>query len=349
MSIRRLSGTLTRGWFTLDAGKQFVRWGKTDIVTPTDRFAPRDFLNVIDSQFLAITAVRVVAVKGNETFEGVWVPRFTPSRIPLLDQRWSGLPGTSSIAVVDGGAVIPARSEAGVRWSHVGDGMEYSLSYFDGFNHLPVLLSTFVPDLPAVAITRVFPDIRSVGADLAVPTPWFTLKTEAAYLKAASDTSESLDVDDYVLFVIQVERQTGEWVLIGGYAGEVVTRQRALVTFAPDRGLSRAFVARASYTVSANRSVSFEGAVRQNGDGVYARAEYSQAYGQHWRVTIAGVLIRGEDTDFLAVSMDMLGHNRSSRWASVLVWDRSTAVWEWQQDTRWLVLSLSAARCSASS
>jgi hypothetical protein len=80
LSVRRLTATLTRGWFTLDAGKQFIRWGKTDIVTPTDRFAPRDFLNVIDSEFLAVTAVRAVALFGGETFEGVWVPRFTADR-----------------------------------------------------------------------------------------------------------------------------------------------------------------------------------------------------------------------------------------------------------------------------
>ena len=44
---------------TVEAGKQLIRWGKTDVLTPTDRFAPRDFLNVVDSDFLAITAARV--------------------------------------------------------------------------------------------------------------------------------------------------------------------------------------------------------------------------------------------------------------------------------------------------
>ena len=56
---------------------------------------------------------------------------------------------------------------------------------------------------------------------------------------------------------------------------------------------------RASYTLDPNRSLAFEGAVRQDGNGVYAKAEYSQAHGQHWRTTVAGVLIRGEDEDFL--------------------------------------------------
>ena len=55
---------------------------------------------------------------------------------------------------------------------------------------------------------------------------------------------------------------------------------------------------RASYTIDPKRSVTLEGALRQNGDGGYVKAEYSQAYGQHWRATVAGTLIRGEPTDF---------------------------------------------------
>jgi hypothetical protein len=60
LSVRRLNATLTRGAITADVGKQFLRWGKTDIVTPTDRFAPRDFLNVFDNEFLAVRGARLV-------------------------------------------------------------------------------------------------------------------------------------------------------------------------------------------------------------------------------------------------------------------------------------------------
>jgi hypothetical protein len=294
LSARRLSATLTSGGFTLDAGKQFIRWGKTDIVTPTDRFAPRDFLNVIDNEFLAITAIRGAAQVGDDTFEAVWSPRFTPSRIPLFDERWTVVPpAAAAIPLLDAGAVLPAGSEAGVRWSHVGRAIEYSLSYFDGFNHLPAIRSEINLIPPEIAITRLYPSIRSYGGDLAAPTPWFTVKAEAAYV-----TGNSI-ADDYVLYVLQLERQSGEWVFVGGYAGEVVTRSRTSLVFAPDRGLSRAFVARASYTLDPNRSVAFEGAARQNGRGLYARAEYSQARGQHWRATIAAVAIGGHADDFL--------------------------------------------------
>jgi hypothetical protein len=43
----------------------------------------------------------------------------------------------------------------------------------------------------------------------------------------------------------------------------------------------------------------FEGAVRQNGEGVYGKLEYSQGLSQHWRLTLTGVGLAGEEDDFL--------------------------------------------------
>ena len=58
LSLRRAVATFTYRGLTVDAGKQFIRWGKTDILTPTDRFAPRDYLDVVDAEFIAVTGVR---------------------------------------------------------------------------------------------------------------------------------------------------------------------------------------------------------------------------------------------------------------------------------------------------
>jgi hypothetical protein len=55
-SVRRLGLVYTRGKLTAEVGKQFIRWGKADILNPTDRFAPRDFLSVVDNDFLPVTA-----------------------------------------------------------------------------------------------------------------------------------------------------------------------------------------------------------------------------------------------------------------------------------------------------
>ena len=322
VALRRLAATLTYRPLTVDVGRQFVRWGKTDIISPTDRFAPHDFLNVIDPELLAVTGVRVVGqLNDRNTVEAVWVRRFTPSRMPLLDQRWFVIPADlEGVPIIDGGAVFPDRWQGGIRLNHAGL-VDFALSYFDGFNHLPNLqptLGELVPEVPPVpetpdevlepetpgelpgipapevVLTRTYPAMRSVGAEAALPTPWATLKGEVAYFMSDSPTT-----DEYVLFVVQAERQFGEWVVVGGYAGEVVTVHRAEFDFNPDRGLSRSFLGRVSYNIDGNRSVAVEGVLRQDLDGLYLKAEYSRAYGQHWRATAAAVLIRGEQDDFI--------------------------------------------------
>ncbi len=302
-AVRRLVATFTRGPLTIDAGKQFIRWGKADIVNPTDRFAPRDFLNVVDAEFLPVTGVRGVVQAGADTIEVVWLPRLTPSRLPLFDQRWNAVPAArASVPIVDGGATFPERRQTGVRYGHNGAAFEYSVSFFDGLNHLPTIQPSLAAD-PApdgsasslrVVVNRVYPEIRMYGGDVAMPTRWFTIKSEGAYV-----TSSSSLTDEYVFFVVQLERQTGEWVIVGGYAGEAVTKKRSMLDFAPDRGMARSIVARVSYTIDSARSVAVETAVRQNGDGVYGKLEYSRASGQHWRATVTGVAIAGHSDDFL--------------------------------------------------
>ena len=312
LAVRRLDAILARGPLTLQVGKQFVRWGKTDILNPTDRFAPRDYLNVVDNEFLGVTAARFTAGLQSDTLDVV-AARFTPSRTPLYDQRWAGLSAElENLTLVDEGAEHPSRTQVGARWNHVGSGYEFSLSAFNGNNNLPLIeaggarLPGGAPIPPVglppglvppggleVPVTRVYPSLWTVGGDAAVPLPAFTLKGEAAFF----GTSDAR-ADRYWLYVVQVERQSGEWMFIGGYSGEVVTTARVQASFAPDRGLTKAFLGRASYTIDANRSAAFEGAVRQNLDGTWLRFEYSQASGQHLRFTARATIIAGAPDDF---------------------------------------------------
>jgi hypothetical protein len=304
LSVRRLGVTLNRGPLTLDLGKQFVRWGKADVLTPTDRFAPRDYLNVIGADFLAVRGVRGVLELGSQALDLVWVPFFTPSRLPLLDQRWAVAPPGIRLVAREDGEALPERAQIGARFGRTLAAYEYSVSFYDGFNHLPVFdqlpllaqsTTLVVPGAPIpVELVRRFPKLRMYGGDAAVPTRWFTAKGEVAYF-----TTSSTDIDEYVLYVIQLERQSGEWSLVAGYAGELVTYRGGTPSFAPDRGTARTFLGRASYTIDANRSAAFEGAVRQDGRGLYLKGEYSQARGRQWRTTIDGTLIRGEPDDFL--------------------------------------------------
>jgi hypothetical protein len=295
--VRRLSATYYRGPVTFEAGKQFVRWGKTDIVTPTDRFAPRDFLNVVDNDFLAVTAARLTVERASNTVEAVWSPRMTPSRIPLPNQRWAVPPELpAGVTLHAAGTNFPGAPHFGARWNHAGE-VEFEFSFYRGFNHLPSFDTTsiFTPAGLEVDIRRFHPQLTMAGAAAVISTSLFTIKGEAAHFSSNDERA-----DEYALYVLQLERQSGEWFFVGGYAGEWLTDDGTrAATFAPDRGLTRTFLGRAGYTIDVNRSIAFEAAVRENADGLWIKSEYSQAFGQHWRLTATATLIRGEPTDFL--------------------------------------------------
>jgi hypothetical protein len=296
LALRQLTATIRRGRVAVDVGKQFIRWGKADIFNPTDRFAPRDFLGVTDDEFLGVTGVRIQYEQGGHSLDVAWIPEFTPSRIPLVGRRWSpAVPQTfETTGVLELESAFPSRQQYGARWNLRASAVEFSLSYVDGVNHLPSFSATPLSGRPFVALQREYAPLRSAGADAAVPLPWFTLKGEMAWLTTTSST-----VDDVVQYVIQMDRQSGEFSLVWGYAGEVVTARRSVFDFAPDRGLTSAFLGRASYTLGPTRDVAVEAAVRQDLDGLVVKGWLSQAVGTHWRWTLGATVIAGDEQDFL--------------------------------------------------
>jgi len=295
LSLRQLSATIHKGKVTAELGRQIIRWGKTDILTPTDRFAPKDYLSsVVDSEFLGVTAARVTVAGSSDSLDVIWQPWFTPSRTPLLNQRWTALPPElNGVVVIDAGARYPGRGQYGARWNHIAPGYEYSLSYFDGFNSLPLFDAQFDPRAAAIRAQRIYPSMRMYGGDTAIQLPWVTVKGEAGYFSTTTSGAQ-----DYILYVIQLERQVKEWSFVGGYAGEAVVQGADNpLRFTPDRGFAKSFVGRAALTIDVNRSLAVETAVRAAGS--FVRFEYSQTFGQHWRATPGIAWIRGDAVDFL--------------------------------------------------
>ena len=201
LSLREARATLRKGTVAVDVGKQLIRWGKADILNPTDRFAPRDFLEVTDDEFLAVAAARGQYERGPHTIDLVWAPIFTPSRTPLIGRRWAPLQpqtfGTTGFLDLD--PVFPKGSQYGARWNVLGPGFEFSLSYFDGFNHLPEFTAIPLSGRPLVALRRTYAPLRMGGADAAVPLRWFSVKGEIAALFTTSPAA-----DDVVVYVVQL-------------------------------------------------------------------------------------------------------------------------------------------------
>jgi hypothetical protein len=310
LAVRTLVLTLSKGLFTLDAGKQFVRWGQSDIISPTDYFTPRDYLITATTDVLAVTAARLTVGNDRDALELVYAPRPTPSRAPLLDQRWVGLGATAfGRPLVDAGTRFPSAAQFGARYRRTGR-VEYSVSFFQGPHHLPLLDARPRLQDGALLVSRTHPEVRGWGADLAATVPGVTLKAEAAWLQA-----RDRDADDYGLWVIQAERQQGEWLAIGGYVGEWVTAERGRLRFAADRGLARSVIGRASRGFDDNSTFAIEGVARQNGDGFYLKTEYSRPWRSGVRLTFQAVAIGGADDDFLGqYRRNSLGGARA-RWS----------------------------------
>jgi hypothetical protein len=296
LSARHAQAVLRKNRVSLTVGKQFIRWGKTDILNPTDRFAPRDFVEVTDDEFLAVTGGRGFYEHGAHSLDVVVVPWFTPSRIPVPGRRWSPpLPQTlGGLGIVEQGPEFPARAQYGTRWNVVGSRAEVSLAYFDGFNHLPEFSTQALPGMPLVALRQSYAPIRMGGADAALPLRWFIIKGEIAALMTSGKES-----DDLVLYVVQLERQVGELNLVAGYAGEAIVTRRSEFDFAPDRGVTRAFVGRVGYTINSTSDIALESVVRWDLRGVWVKGQYSRAIDAHWRATVAGAIIGGHEDDFI--------------------------------------------------
>jgi hypothetical protein len=294
-AIRSLTATFVKSRVTLEVGKQFVRWGQSDIISPTDHFTARDYLVTTSSEVLATTAARLTYAAPSEAFEFVYTPRMTPSRMPLLDQRWVGLQAAvPGVRLVDGDIRYPGGPQYGARWRHVGSRLEFSASFFKGFNHLALLDVTVPATRDAAFIGRRHAAIRAWGADAVAPLPGVTMKAETTWQQATAK-----DADDYGLWVVQAERQQADWLLIGGYVGEWVSAERGALSFAPDRGLARSVIGRVSRALEGNRSFFVEVVARQNAGGLYAKAEYSHGIASQWRVALQAQLIRGQVDDFL--------------------------------------------------
>jgi hypothetical protein len=294
VSLRRFSATAFKGPVTVEFGKQFIRWGKADILNPLDRFAPRDFLNVVDNEFLGVLAARVTIEKGAHTLDLVLQPRFTPSRTPLLNQRWVVLPENQPLPLPlsQGAPQLPGGVQTGARWNYLGRGYEMALAFYEGHNHLPQVDGRVTG--ARIELFNRFAQMRMYGGAGAVPLPWFTVKAEGGYF-----TSTSPIADNYVLYVAQLERTVGEWTFVGGYSGENVTSRKTREDFAPDRGLAKAFLARMAYTIDSQKSVAAEAAIRQNGDGAWLKGEYTQTLSTHWQARASVTLIRGASDDFI--------------------------------------------------
>jgi hypothetical protein len=192
-SILDLKEGLLRLWgrpIELTVGKQIYAWGTADAFNPTDNVNPYDYLDVLDTEKLAVWSVAARGTLGPTSLTLVVVPVFTPSRTPLSGSRWNP-PPPADVVVADRQVPGPAwdNVQFAARLRTTVRGWDFSVSYFEGFEDLPEVRADVVagPGGPMSRATPVFPRVRVPGADFSTTVGPVEVHGEGAFRIVEAD------------------------------------------------------------------------------------------------------------------------------------------------------------------
>jgi len=180
-------------------GKQRIAWGRADKLNPTDNLNPNDLSDLVHFTDRAPSwAFKGTWYIGRNRLTGVWLPGITPV---LLPREGAGLFLDNAAAFNDELKLpdqTPENSMFAFRWDGNVDKWDYSISYFNGYDDIPVATRlTANPPLPS-RIELEFPKFHVIGTDLVTELSGIGLWAEAG-----------LFIPEKVELVSQVNGATG--------------------------------------------------------------------------------------------------------------------------------------------
>jgi hypothetical protein len=156
-------------------GKQIIAWGRADRINPTDTLTPRDFTLLVpedgDQRFGA-TGVKATSDVAGLLVTGVMLPTFEPHIIPLRRPP----PGSTLRQRTPDEPVL----QGALKIERTGGAVDWSLSYFDGFDLFPDVQLAGVR-ASGLDVVLTHHRIRVVGMDAAAAVGPYTVRGEAAY------------------------------------------------------------------------------------------------------------------------------------------------------------------------
>jgi hypothetical protein len=201
--------TLIEGYVTahfehadLRVGKQIVVWGRADGINPTDNLTPHDYQVMLpfeEDQRLGTTAIKLDAyLSADYTLTLFATPYFLPSKLPFP---------------ADGATLVESRpdrrwsdSEAGLRLNRVGGSLDWSVSYFHGYNLLPEVHPLGVTPTGPLLELRYTP-IDVLGADLAQNFGRYGVRAEVAYIHPQDyQENKPIGINPYLYLVAGMDR-----------------------------------------------------------------------------------------------------------------------------------------------
>ncbi|MDR2069574.1 MAG: hypothetical protein LBP71_06865 [Spirochaetaceae bacterium] len=181
------------GGFNLRLGRQLLSWGTADGLILTDVVCPPNLTAYAGLDF-AGSRLAVDGVKLRYSFpvlavEGVWLPLFTPARLPgdprnplheIFYPPSVDMNGRIPVFMAD--AAPPwsiADGEYGLRVSWYTPALDFSCMAFYGWNDIPYTEKKLIP--PGIELTPGYGRTVTAGADAGIPLGDFLLRLEAAW------------------------------------------------------------------------------------------------------------------------------------------------------------------------
>ncbi len=190
----------------LRIGQQFIFWGATDWVNPTDVINPWDYEHMsgeIEDYRLPVFAASFHKYFDQYTLQLVAVPVFQPNVIPLPDGTDISLPELN-----------PGDPQWGLRLQRFVGETDLSLSYFSGYSHSPTLRfesMDFSGPSPLPEFSGSYSRNRMVGMDFVRTMNAFALKGETAWIQTPDQKGTDIfETNPYIQSVLGVDYAASE-------------------------------------------------------------------------------------------------------------------------------------------
>jgi hypothetical protein len=192
----------TFGDWDLRVGRQIAVWGRADRINPTDNLVSRNLTWLFhedDDLRRGSGMVRVAhPLWEGASVQAYWIPEFRPNVAPL--PRYIG-------PFVIGEDRRPTDlAQGAIRIDSSADGVDWSLSYFDGVDRNGDLVATGVQG-GRIVLQREYQRQRTVGADAATVLFDLNLRAEVAYTDFPDRGASDLGQRPFMLAVVGGDKQ----------------------------------------------------------------------------------------------------------------------------------------------
>jgi len=198
--IRELYWQKSAGDVDLRLGPQIIVWGRADAIKPTDNLTPRDFtlLTPEDSdQRFGTFATSATYHFGEYSVQAVWLPTFQTSVIPLRPISMVSYRYDSP----------PRRNQLAFKFDYAGHELDWSLSYFDGYDTIPDLALVGVgPSGLTIGVSNHH--LQVWGADASWSAGRYVLRGEVASMRPDAEEAGAF-----------ANKHPQTWLVIGGERG----------------------------------------------------------------------------------------------------------------------------------